>query len=81
MSRAVYDDGRVEVAADHPPVMRSDGLVPQGSAPSASGINKGGRNTAVGRVAQMADRARSEGVKPQGASRRRPRRPAAPPPL
>ena len=50
VSRAVYDDGRVEVAADHPPTFR--------------GISRG-RNTAVGRVAQMADRARSEGVKPR----------------
>ena len=65
VSHAVYDDGRVEVAADHPPVMRSDGLVPQGSAPSARGINKGGRTTGNTRVAKMADRARSEGVKPR----------------
>ena len=35
------------------------------SAPSARGINRSGRTTGNTRVAQMADRARSEGVKPR----------------
>ena len=50
VARAVFDDGRVEVAADHPPSIR--------------GIGRG-RNTPDPRMAEMADSARSAGVKPR----------------
>ena len=53
------------VPPEYRPENRGQGGMLDGSAPSARGINRGGRNTPMSALAREMERARSGGVKPR----------------